>query len=85
MFLDIVVSLSCLLSDYKPEGGLRSSQNGSLFYPRRVRTKTFFILYLNRVVSIWNNLPKDLRQEQSLDGFVRELISFLLFKVREQF
>ena len=37
-FSDIVASL---LSDYKPDIRLRSSQNGSLFYPGQVRTKTF--------------------------------------------
>ena len=34
------------------------------FYPRRVRTKTFKQIFSNRVVSILNSLPKDLRQEQ---------------------
>ena len=76
-FSDIVASL---LSDYKPDSRLRSSQNGSLFYPRQVRTKTFKSFYSNRVVSIWNRLPTDLRQEQSLDGFVRKLNSFYYLK-----
>ena len=72
-FSDIVASLS---SDYKPDSRLRSNQNESLFYSRQVRTKTFKSFYSNRVVSIWNKLPTDLRQEQSLDGFVRKLNSF---------
>ena len=55
-FSDIVASL---LSDYKPD-----SQNGTLFYPRQVRTKTFKSFYSNRVVSIWNRISTDLRQEQ---------------------
>ena len=41
-FSDIVASL---LSDHKPDSRLRSSQNGSLFYPRQVRTKTFKFLF----------------------------------------
>ena len=80
-FSDIVASL---LSDYKPDSR-RSSQNGSLFYPRQVRTKTFKSFYSNRVVSIWNRLPADLRQEQSLDGFVRKLNSFYYLKFQNTF
>ena len=72
-FSDIVASL---LNDYKHDSRLRSGQNGSLFYPKHVRTKTFKSFYSNRVVSIWNRLPTDLRQEQSLDDFVRKLNSF---------
>ena len=79
-FSDIVASL---LSNYKPDSRLRSSQNGSLFYPRQVRTKTFKSFYSNRVVSIWNRLPMDLRQEQSLDGFVRKLNSFYYLKFQK--
>ena len=37
-FSDIVASL---LRYYEPDRRLRSNQNGSLFYPRQVRTKTF--------------------------------------------
>ena len=63
---DIVASR---LGNYKPDSRLWSSQNGSLFYLRQVRTKRFKSFYSNRVVSIWNRLPMDLRQEQSLDGY----------------
>ena len=41
-FSDIVASLS---SDYKPVSRLRLSQNGSLFYPRQVRTETLKSYY----------------------------------------
>ena len=59
---DFSNSVASLLSYYKPDGRLRSSQSGSLFYPRQVRTKTFKHFYSNRVVSNWNSsLPKDLR------------------------
>ena len=61
---DFSNSVASLLRYYEPDRKLRSSQNGSLFYPRQVRTKPFKHLYFNRVVSIWNSLPKDLRQEQ---------------------
>ena len=82
---DLFDIVAFLLSDYKPDSRLRSSQNGSLFYPREVRTKTFKSFYSNRVVSIWNRLPTDLRQEQSLDGFVRELNSFYYLKFQNTF
>ena len=59
-------SVASLLGYYEPDRRLRSSQNGSLFYPRQVRTKTFRHFYSNRVVSIWISLPKDLRQEQTM-------------------
>ena len=74
-----------LTIDYKERCGLRSCQNGSLFYPRNVRTKTFKSFYSNRVISIWNRLPTDLRQEQSLDGFVRKLNSFYYLKFQTSF
>ena len=38
---DFSDSVASLLSDYKLDSRLRLSQNGSLFYPRQVRTKTF--------------------------------------------
>ena len=80
-FSDTVASL---LSDYKPDSRLRSRQNGPLFYSRQVRTKTFFF-YSNRVVSILNRLPTNLRQEHSLDGFVRKLNSFYYLKFQNIF
>ena len=82
---DFSNSVASLLRYYEPDRRLRSSQSGSLFYPRQVRTKTFKHFYSNRVVSIRNSLPKDLRQEQTMTSFVRQLNSFLLFKVRGQF
>ena len=45
-----------------------------------IRGKSELSFYSNRVVSIWNRLPTDLRQEQSLDGFVRKLNSFYYLK-----
>ena len=82
---DISNVVASLLSDYKPDSRLRSSQNGSLVYPRQVRIKMFKSFYSNRVVSIWNRLPTELRQEQSLDGFVRKLNSFYYLKFQNSF
>ena len=84
-FSDIVASP---LSDYIPDHAdsrFRSSQNGSLFYPRQLRTKTFKSFYSNRVVSIWNRLPTDLRHEQSQDCFVRKLNGFYYLKFKNTF
>ena len=62
---DFSNSAASLLNCYEPDNRLRSSQNGSLFYPREVRTKMFQNVYSNQVVSIWISLSKDLRQEQT--------------------
>ena len=72
-FSDIVTSR---LSDYKPDSIPRSSQYGSLFYPRQIRTKTFNKALYKSSGQYWNRLPTDLRQEQSLDGSLRKLNSF---------
>ena len=82
---DFSNSVSSLLKYYEPDRRLRSSQNGSLFYPREVRTKTFKHFHSNRVVSIWNNLPKDLRQERTMTSFVRQLNSFYYLKFEDSF
>ena len=73
---DFSNSVASLLRYYEPEKRLRSSQDGSLFYPRQVRTKMVKHFYSNRVVSIWNSLPKDLRLEQTSTSFVRQLNTF---------
>ena len=82
---DFSNSVASLLRYYEPDRRLRSRQNGSLFYPRQVRTKSFKHFYSNRVVSIWNSLPKDLRQEQTMTSFVRQLNSFYYLKFEASF
>ena len=47
--------------------------------------RTDHFIYSNRMVGIWNRLPTDLRQEQSLDGFVRKLNSFYYIKFQNTF
>ena len=49
---DLSNSVASLLRYYEPDRKLWSSQNGSLFYPRQVRTKTFKHFCSNRVFSI---------------------------------
>ena len=82
---DFSNSVASLLRYYEPDRSLRSSQNGSLFYQRQVRTKTFKHFYSNRVDSIWNSLSKDLRQEQTMTSLVRQLYSFYYFKFEGSF
>ena len=82
---DFSNGVASLLRYYEPDRRLRSGQNGSLFYPRQVRTKTFKHFNSNRVVSIWNSLPKDLRQEQTMTSFVRQLNSFYYLKFKDSF
>ena len=57
----------------------------SLLYSRQVRTKTFQNCYSYRIVSIRNNLPKDLRQEQTLTSFLRQLNIFYYLKFKDIF
>ena len=72
---DFSNNVASFLSYYEPNRRLLSCQNGSLFYPRQVRTKT-----KNR--RVWNSLPKDLHQEQTLTSFtVRQLNSYYYFKI----
>ena len=82
---DFSNSVASLLRYYEPDKRLQSSQNGSLFYPRHVITFKHF--YSNRVVSIWNSLLKDLRQEQTLTSFVglRQLNIFYYLKIEDSF
>ena len=84
---DFSNSVASFLSYYEPNRRLLSNQNGSLFYPRQVRTKTFKHLFSNRrVVSIWNSLPKDLHQEQTLTSFTgRQLNSYYYLKIEDSF
>ena len=54
---DFSNSVASLLRNCEPDRRLRSRQNGSLFYPRQVRTKTFEQFYSNRVVSFYRLAP----------------------------
>ena len=74
-----------LLTPHVAVKRLRSSENGLLFYPRLVRTETFKGFYSNRVVRLWNVLPIELRQEQSLDSFVNLLNIFYHSKFNDTF
>ena len=40
------------------------------------RISTFRDYYFNRIVNLWNNIPNDVRQAQSIDSFKRKLKSF---------
>ena len=37
------------------------------------RTSTFRDFYFNRIAKLWNNIPNDVRQAESIDSFKREL------------
>ena len=39
-------------------------------------TSTFRDYYFNRIVNLWNNIPNDVRQAESIDSFKRKLKSF---------
>ena len=65
--------LADLLNSYKPERALRSSNQGLLEIPRTrtvIATKVFSIC----APAIWNNLPQNIRNSNSISGFRRSLI-----------
>ena len=37
------------------------------------RTSTFRDFYFNRITNLWNNIPNDVRQAESIDSFKRKL------------
>ena len=43
------------------------------------RTSTFRDFYFNRIVNLWNNIPNDVGQAESIDSFKRKLKSFQRF------
>ena len=40
------------------------------------RTSTFRDVYFDRIANLWNNIPSDVRQAESIDSFKRNLNSF---------
>ena len=40
------------------------------------RTSTFRNFYFNRITNLWNNVPNDVRQAESIHSFKRKLKSF---------
>ena len=40
------------------------------------RTSTFRDFYFNRIANLWNNIPNEVRQAESIDSFKRDLKSF---------
>ena len=39
-------------------------------------TSTFWDFYFNRIANLWNSIPNDVRQAESIDSFKRELFYF---------
>jgi len=68
--------LSELLSFYQPERDLRSSGQG-LLTVKRTRTVLATRGFKHSFVSIWNSLPVDIRNSDTLFGFRRRLKTFL--------
>ena len=42
------------------------------------RTSIFRDYYFNRIANLWNNIPNDVRQAESIDSFKRKLKLFYL-------
>ena len=58
---DFPNSVASLLRYCEPDRRIRSSQNGSLFYPRQSEIRRLNISILIALVSIWNSLPKEMK------------------------
>ena len=50
-----------------------------------VRTETYKGYFSNRIVTLWNKLPPELRLDHSLDIFVGELDNFSCNKFKDTF
>jgi hypothetical protein len=68
--------LADLLNSYRPERALRSSNQGLLEIPRTrtvIAAKAFSVC----APAIWNNLPQNIRNSDSISGFRRSLKTHL--------
>ncbi|XP_062579353.1 uncharacterized protein LOC134241302 [Saccostrea cucullata] len=62
-----------LIMEYKPTRSLRSESTSRLVVPK-IRTKTYGERRLGCAAAfLWNDLPNDIKQAQSLDIFKRQL------------
>ena len=64
--------VSELVKTYIPNPRLRSSREGLLLQPQQLRTETYTGFYINRIVTLLNQLPPTLRVDQSFSAFVNE-------------
>ena len=78
-------NISELGKTYIPNSRLRSLQKGLLLESKLVRTETYKGYYSNRIVTLWNKLPPELRADHSLDIFVGELDAFYCNKFKDTF
>ena len=78
-------NVSELVKTYISSPRLRSSRKGLLLQPQQLRTESYKGFYINRIVTLWNQLPPTLRADQSFSVFVNELEVFYLNKLKETF
>lgn len=65
--------------------GLRSSNQGILLRNQRVLTDKFQNSYFNRIVKLWNNLPKEIRDSNDLTFFKQHVKILYQNKLKECF
>ena len=78
-------NISELVKTYIPNSRHRSHQKGLLLESNLVRTETYKGYYSNRIVTLWNKLPPELRADHSFDIFVGELDDFYCKKLKDTF
>jgi hypothetical protein len=67
------ISLESYVSFVSTETNLRSANQGPLLRGQRVRTETFKYSFFNRIIPIWNHLPMDIRNCNTINSFKRAL------------
>lgn len=75
------VSLDETLELVSENSGLRSGSRGLLLKSKLATTEHFKRFYFNRVVVMWNNLPRALRDCQNLIGFKKGVEDFYFVKL----
>lgn len=80
------LNLENIVQKYIPDDRLRSSTiKGPLLKPQAVRTECYMQSYANRIVTIWNNLPYEIRKTSDVNEFKNSVVEFYENKFSEQF
>ena len=66
-------NVSDLIQEYIPKARLRSNRTSMLLQPKLLRPETYTGFYSNIIVTIWDQLPPELRVDHSYSIFVVEL------------
>ena len=77
------VDLSNIVQFYRCLPSLRSSSQGMRLKPNLAKTETFINSYFNRIVTLWNCLPVELRSSNNILSFRKSLENLYTHKLFE--